>query len=298
MRWEESGGGGYGLVQWTPASKLINWCNDNNLDYKNGDSQIKRIIYEKNNNIQWFNNPISDIEYVTWEQFTKIDNLEKGVKAFMYYYENPASWALHLEERIDFAKRFQKDVNKTGGGSEICYTVPIKDTNISPSSFTGGQLFGTNVGGEFRPNGFHNGLDFGSIDHPGNQMLAICDGEIVHVGNYDVGGLYVWYVLRGEVYDIHYWESATSLEQMRVSKGDKVKTNQLLSIRNRDHLHLSVTKDRDFMGVMSKIYIDDGTWINPLNILNKCFNDGSGGNVGNETPDEEEIQNLIYLGRS
>jgi len=129
-------------------------------------------------------------------------------------------------------------------------------------------------------------------------MLAICDGEIVHVGNYDVGGLYVWYVLRGEVYDIHYWESATSLEQMRVSKGDKVKTNQLLSIRNRDHLHLSVTKDRDFMGVMSKIYIDDGTWINPLNILNKCFNDGSGGNVGNETPDEEEIQNLIYLGRS
>ncbi|WP_242953842.1 phage tail tip lysozyme, partial [Clostridium sp. BL-8] len=31
---EISGGGGYGLVQWTPKSILTNWASQNGLDYK------------------------------------------------------------------------------------------------------------------------------------------------------------------------------------------------------------------------------------------------------------------------
>lgn len=45
--------GGYGLVQWTPATKYINWANENGLTYGEMDSQIKRIQYEVENNIQW-----------------------------------------------------------------------------------------------------------------------------------------------------------------------------------------------------------------------------------------------------
>lgn len=44
---------GYGLVQWTPATKFISWAQANG--YAQGDikGQCERIIYEVNNNIQW-----------------------------------------------------------------------------------------------------------------------------------------------------------------------------------------------------------------------------------------------------
>ena len=45
--------------------------------------------------------------------------------------------------------------------------------NVGEGNFMGGQLFGVNAGGEFRPNGFHDGLDFGSVDHPGSAVHAV-----------------------------------------------------------------------------------------------------------------------------
>ncbi|WP_258379359.1 phage tail spike protein [Enterococcus plantarum] len=36
---ELSGGGGYGLTQWTPKSKLVNWCNEHGLDHRTLDTQ-------------------------------------------------------------------------------------------------------------------------------------------------------------------------------------------------------------------------------------------------------------------
>lgn len=47
-------GPGYGLVQWTPANKLIDWCKENGLDYKDIDSQCKRIQYEMTSGIQFY----------------------------------------------------------------------------------------------------------------------------------------------------------------------------------------------------------------------------------------------------
>src|SRR5574342_1093430 len=44
---------GYGLVQWTPATKLWDWCNARSLDWSNGDNQLSRIDYEIDNGIQW-----------------------------------------------------------------------------------------------------------------------------------------------------------------------------------------------------------------------------------------------------
>jgi hypothetical protein len=31
---------GYGLVQWTPATNLMNWCTANGLDWSDGDAQL------------------------------------------------------------------------------------------------------------------------------------------------------------------------------------------------------------------------------------------------------------------
>lgn len=47
-------GPGYGLVQWTPASKLINWCKERGLDYTKISSQCARIQYEMSSGIQFY----------------------------------------------------------------------------------------------------------------------------------------------------------------------------------------------------------------------------------------------------
>ncbi|UQB01743.1 phage tail tip lysozyme [Pediococcus pentosaceus] len=51
--WESGVGPGYGLVQWTPSSKLIDWCNSQGLDYHDIGAQCARINYEMNNGIQF-----------------------------------------------------------------------------------------------------------------------------------------------------------------------------------------------------------------------------------------------------
>ncbi len=43
--------GGYGLVQWTPASNYIEWCNG---DPSEIDNQLDRIMYELENGLQYY----------------------------------------------------------------------------------------------------------------------------------------------------------------------------------------------------------------------------------------------------
>lgn len=65
--------GGFGLVQWTPATKVRNWIREtyNSEDYTNGVYQMERIIYEKNNRIQWYSTaafPLSFTEFAASEK--------------------------------------------------------------------------------------------------------------------------------------------------------------------------------------------------------------------------------------
>lgn len=48
-------GGGFGLVQWTPATKYFNWVDSvyPGANYDNGDIQLGRIMYEVANGGQW-----------------------------------------------------------------------------------------------------------------------------------------------------------------------------------------------------------------------------------------------------
>lgn len=76
--------GGYGLVQWTPATKYIEWAGDT---YKDGTRQCERIQYELENNLQW----ISTSSYpMTFEEFTKsTDTPYNLAMAFIANYERP-----------------------------------------------------------------------------------------------------------------------------------------------------------------------------------------------------------------
>lgn len=80
--------GGYGLTQWTPATKIINWCNSFSpqKDYHNIQSQCERILWESENEQQWIQN-----KPMTFKDFTKSnDTPENLAQIFIANYERPA----------------------------------------------------------------------------------------------------------------------------------------------------------------------------------------------------------------
>lgn len=74
---------GFGLVQWTPSTKLQEWS----INWKTGDGQCDRIIYEVENNLQW----IPTEKYpMTFKEFTTSDK-SSGFLAMVFIanYERP-----------------------------------------------------------------------------------------------------------------------------------------------------------------------------------------------------------------
>lgn len=87
-RWESDNvgnmSGGYGLVQWTPATKYIDWAKSNGLVYQDVISQCKRLQWEVANN-QQFAHPS-----MTFKQFTQSQQTpEVLADIFIRYYERP-----------------------------------------------------------------------------------------------------------------------------------------------------------------------------------------------------------------
>lgn len=81
--------GGFGLVQWTPATKLTNWCSNNGLVYYEMDSQLERLIWEQENENGQFA-PAGDYN-MTFTEFknSTLSPNELGM-IFLACYERPA----------------------------------------------------------------------------------------------------------------------------------------------------------------------------------------------------------------
>ena len=78
--------GGYGLVQWTPATKYIDWANASGLNYATVTSQCKRLDWEVANNEQFY------CPFMTFQQFkVSQDTPENLAMIFIEYYERPAN---------------------------------------------------------------------------------------------------------------------------------------------------------------------------------------------------------------
>lgn len=105
---------GLGICQWTPATKLIDWCNQQGVPYLELDFQCARIQYELENGLQWistssypesfreFTNSTKDIEYLTY--------------AFLKNYERAGVEA--VDERIAHAKHWFNTLDGSGEGGE------------------------------------------------------------------------------------------------------------------------------------------------------------------------------------
>jgi hypothetical protein len=110
---------GYGLVQWTPRSKYWDWATANNLPQREGDSQLARIDYEVDNNIQWI--PRSDYNNMTFAQFRQNSGgwtVEYLTEAFTWGYERPNQQAGEesMLSRKAFALRCFNELDWTGTG--------------------------------------------------------------------------------------------------------------------------------------------------------------------------------------
>ena len=78
---------GFGLVQWTPASKYTSWADSEGYAWGNIDGQLTRLQYEIDNNLQW----IPTIDYpLSFNDFkTSTQSPEYLAQAFLRNYERP-----------------------------------------------------------------------------------------------------------------------------------------------------------------------------------------------------------------
>ena len=88
---------GFGLVQWTPASKYIDWAEEQGLDYKSIWSQFARIKYEYENGLQWNKDYKSVWNTAAPEQYRATNKLNWQYWATIYRPYNPeaANWELN-----------------------------------------------------------------------------------------------------------------------------------------------------------------------------------------------------------
>ena len=166
-------------------------------------------------------------------------------------------------------------------------------------SFLGGQLFGVNPGGEFRTNGFHDGLDFGSIDHPGNEVHAIHGGRCTISRAWGNGGINWYCVIQDSSgLNVEYQEAFGSASNITVNVGDVVKTGDVIGYRTTNHLHVGITR-MAIPAAFGHAFSNDGTWIDPLATIK---NGTAGGTVPSDNGDDstststttEEYYSLVY----
>ncbi|WP_413536540.1 phage tail tip lysozyme [Carnobacterium divergens] len=86
---ELGGGGGYGLVQWTPKSNLVNWANSNGLNYRTVETQCKRIQWELENGKQFYATTAYPLNFRQFTQSTQSPTYLASV--FIHNYERPAN---------------------------------------------------------------------------------------------------------------------------------------------------------------------------------------------------------------
>lgn len=110
---------GFGLVQWTPRSKYWDWATARNLPERSGDSQLDRIDYEVENNIQWIK--VSAAYNLTFAQFRSNSeglNVNQLTEAFTWGYERPLQSAGEesMPDRQAFARKALAELDWTGTG--------------------------------------------------------------------------------------------------------------------------------------------------------------------------------------
>ena len=168
---------GYGLVQWTPATKLISWAQAAGQDYTKGETQMERIKYEYENGVQWIARssfPLSFAEFSVSQQ-----SIAYLTEAFGRNYERPYNLSESLQRRIDFANLCSTSLNFDGSGGTVRISPykPVYESTPVTSGFE--ERWGT----------FHYALDFGGAAN--DPIFATMAGFVTHVSFDNSRGYYI-----------------------------------------------------------------------------------------------------------
>nr|WP_278772445.1 phage tail protein [Limosilactobacillus mucosae] len=296
-----TGGGATTAINgdWTEAIKHAAKMMNVNLDQNGLNAVLRRINQESGGSETVTNN---------WDSNAQAGHPSTGL--LQYIQQTFDSWKVQGYE--DIHKGFHQllalfndsnwlaDISVAGGWSPTGtrrVNGPVSDTttttttngwgwpfpSVGEGSFSQAQKFGYDGG--FRPNSFHDGLDFGSVDHPGSDVHAIHGGTVVFKGY--MGGLGNYVVTHStDGFNIVYQEAFSSAGQIRVNIGDKVKTGDVIGWRNTDHLHVGVTK-ADFYEAVRKSFTNDGTWLDPQALIKN----GGDGSQSEDESKKEEVSN-------
>lgn len=111
---------GFGLVQWTPRTKLSSWCDSKGLDFRKGESQLERINFESKNGIQWLATRSYNFSFDAFAHNNVKLDVNTLTAAFQRNYERPANPMASLASRQSFARLCESKLDFSG----------TKDTNI------------------------------------------------------------------------------------------------------------------------------------------------------------------------
>lgn len=278
---------GFGLVQWTPASKYIDWANSRGLPYKEMDSNLKRIEYEVENNIQWIH---SDM---TFKQFTQLTSSpEECAELFLRHYERPAN--PNQPNRATQARYWYDNLD----GEGAC--VQLAQFPMDMIYVTQGE------NGEYS----HQGtlaIDFVGT-HPEYPYYAPCMAECI--GRNDSEAILIWRSVGqvmcadGKLRSI-VWRCIHD-NNLLYNVGDKIVKGQIMGHSGNsghssgDHFHLDVWEGTEFTRT-NALHIYDVFAVNGVKIVEgygypwKTSDYVDCSNGGGEPPDEDEVDNLIYL---
>lgn len=243
---------GYGLVQWTPRSKYWDWAVARNLPPREGDSQLARIDYEVENNIQWI--PRSDYGNMTFTQFRRNSgnwSVAYLTEAFTWSYERPNRQAGEnsMPGRKSFAQRVFNELDFSGtgeGGSEDC--IQLAQFPMDVLYITQGENGGFSHQGELA-------IDFVGWNPSSGQITqypyyAPCDCECI--GRLDSAAILYWISQKpvmcadGQVRSIM-WRCIHD-DILDYTVGDKLKKGEHMGNSGNggqssgDHFHLDVWK--------------------------------------------------------
>lgn len=131
-RWESDNvgnmSGGYGLVQWTPATKYIDWAKQNGLVYQDVISQCKRIEWEVENNVQFAHPSMS---FRAFTQSTQTPEVLADI--FIRYYErplNPNQPARQTQARYWYNKLKNQITTQKGETTMQCFFKPDGENTV------------------------------------------------------------------------------------------------------------------------------------------------------------------------
>ncbi len=296
-----TGGGATTAINgdWTEAIKHAAKMMNVNLDQNGLNAVLRRINQESGGSETVTNNWDSNaqaghpstglLQYIqstfdTWK-VQGYEDIHKGFHQLLALF-NDSNWLADISVAGSWSPSGTRRVNG-----------PVSDTttetltngwgwpfpSVGEGSFSQAQRFGYDGG--YRTNSFHDGLDFGSVDHPGSEVHAIHGGTVVFKGY--MGGLGNYVVTHStDGFNIVYQEAFSSAGQIRVNIGDKVKTGDVIGWRNTDHLHVGVTK-ADFYEAVRKSFTNDGTWLDPQALIKN----GGDGSQSEDESKKEEVSN-------